>query len=272
MRIVKRLAGIGLVVLGFVGVAVCLAGAAGVWVLGSRLQYVNSQVFGQADQLVVQLDRRVAQTRDVVAETRGLVDQFQELLRDSAKDMIADRLMAMPEVDNLELRLAAALERADGLVQVSAASAELIEQLLATVDSAAEERHVDRQASSELLATIRATSESLANAAERLEDVERRLDDIRRKRDVDVNFAQVTKLLLAVISKLDSVQEQLAAFRGRLDETRQRLDHWRARVRAWVFAGQCLILLLIAWGGAGQYCLLVRGWQILRRPKPGCGG
>jgi chromosome segregation ATPase len=271
MRIVKRLAGIGLVVLGFVGGAVCLAGAAGVWVLGSRLQYVNSQVFGQADQLVVQLDRRVAQTRDVVAETRELVDQFQTQLRESAKGLIAERLMAMPEIENLELRLAAALERADGLVQVSAASAELIEQLLATVDASTAGTHVDRETSSELLATIRATSESLANAAERLAGVQRRLDEIRRKRDVDVNFAQITKLLLAVISKLDVVQEQLTAFRGRLDETRQRLDRLQGRISAWVFAGQCLTWLLIAWGGAGQYCLLVRGWQILKRSKPECG-
>jgi len=271
MRIVKRLAGIGLVVLGLVGIGICLAGAAGVWILGSRLQQVNSQVFGQADELVVQLDRRVAQTRDVVVETRKLVDQFQQTLRDSAQNLIAERVTAMPEIDNLERRLAAALERADGLFQVSAASAELIGQLLATVDAAAAERHADRRVSSELMAAIRSTSESLANASERLADVQRRLAEIRRQRDVDVNLTQITKLLVGVVSKLDVVQEQIAAFRVRLDETRQRLALLQSRIRVYVFAGQCLSLLLIAWGGAGQCCLLTRGWQILRRSVSGCG-
>ena len=123
MRIIKRLAGIGFAVLGLVGIAVCLAGAAGAWVLGSRLQEVNSQVFGQADRSIVQLDWRAAQAGDAAGETRHLVDQFQEMLRDSAKDLIAERVMAMPAIDNLEVRLAVALERADGLIQVSAASA-----------------------------------------------------------------------------------------------------------------------------------------------------
>jgi chromosome segregation ATPase len=271
MRIVKRLAGIGLVVLGLVGIAVCLAGVAGVWVVGSRLQQVNSQVFGQADQWIVQLDRRVAQARAAAGETQKLIDQFQQALRDSAKDLIAQRLTAIPEIDNLERRLAAALERADGLVQVSAASAELIEQLLATADAAAADRHRERSVSSELMAGIRSTSESLAQASERLADVQRRLAEIRRTRDVDVNLTQITKLLLGVVSKLDAVQAQIAAFRLRLDETRQRLGHLQDRIRTWVVAGQCLVLLLIAWGGAGQYCLLVYGWQILRRPASGCG-
>lgn len=271
MRMVKRLAVIGLVVLGFVGVAFCLAGAAGVWMLGSRLQQVNSQVFGQVDRMVVQLDRRATQTRDVIVEARELVHQFQELWRDSGRDLIAERVMAMPEIENLELRLAGALERADGLIQVSAASAELIEQVIATVDASAAIKQVDPQVFSELLEAIRSTSESLAHASQRLADVHRRLEEIRRKRDVDVDFTQITKLLLGVISKLDVVQEQIAAFRIRLDETRQRLDRLQGKTRAWLFAGQCLILLLLAWGGAGQYCLLVHGWQILRRPKTRCG-
>ncbi len=263
MRTVKRLAGIGLGVLGLLGVVACLAGAVGVWLLGSRLQQVNSQVFGKVDQLVVQLDRRAAQTRDATVETRKLVEHFQQTLRDSAKDFIAERVTARPEIDNLERRLTAALERADGLVQVSVASAELIEQLLATVDAGAPEGHADRQASSDLMAAIRSTSESLVDASERLADVQRRLAEMRRNQGVDVNLTQITKLLLGIVSKLDAVQQQIAVFRVRLDETRQRLGHLQRRIRSWVFAGQSLILLLIAWGGAGQYCLLVRGWQIM---------
>jgi len=268
---VQRLVGIGLVGLGLGGIAVCLAGAASVWFVGTRLQHVNSQLFAQPDQLVVQLDRHAAQARDAAGETQILVDQFRQMLRDSASELIAERLSAIPEIDDLERRLAAELERADGLVQVSAASAELITRLLATVDAAAAERHVDRGVPTELMAAIQSTSESLANASERLADVQRRLAEIRGKRDVDLNLAQITRFLLGVASTLDVAQEQIAAFRVHLDETRQRLSRLQGRLRTWVFAGQGLILLLIAWGGIGQTCLLLCGWQILRRPVPGCG-
>ena len=273
MSLGKRLTGLVWVALGAIGVVVCLAGVAGVWVAGYRVQRVNSEVFRQVDELVVQVDRRAAEARDAVGGTRELVDELKQTLRDSAMELaaerVAERVVSLPEIDNLERRLAAAMERADGLVQVSASTAELIEQVLATVGVIAAQRNVDLKGASELTATIRSTRQSLANASERLADVQQVLAEIRQKRDVDVNLEQVAKLSLGIVAKLDVVQEQLAAFRSRLDETRSRLGQLQGRIRMWIFAAQWLILLLIGWGGAGQYCLLLQGWRILRRNQSG---
>ena len=241
------------------------------WIIGSRVQHVNSEVFRQADELLVQVDRRAAQACDAVVGTRELVDELKQTLRDSAAalaaERVAERVASLPEIDNLERRLTSAMERADGLVQVSASTAELIEQLLATLGVIAAERNGDLKGASELPSTIRSTRESLANASERLADVQRVLAEIRQKRDVDVHLEQVAKLSLGIVAKLDVVQKQLAAFRIRLDETRSRLGQLQGRMRAWVFAAQCLIALLIGWGGAGQYCLVLQGWRILRGPR-----
>jgi chromosome segregation ATPase len=154
------------------------------------------------------------------------------------------------------------------LVQVSASTAELIEQLLATIGAIAAERNADLKVASELTTIIRSTRESLANASKGLADVQAVLAEIRQKRDVDVNLEQIAKLSLGIVAKLDVVQEQLAAFRNRLDETRSRLGQLQSRMRAWVFAAQCLIVLLIGWSGAGQYCLLIQGLRILRQASP----
>ena len=64
------------------------------------------------------------------------------------------------------------MERTDGLLEVTASTAELIEQLLAVIAS---ERSIDPQGSSDLTEAIRSTRESLANVSERLADVRRRL-------------------------------------------------------------------------------------------------
>ena len=266
----KRLLGLILFALGALGFVVCLAGIAGVWIAGSRVQQVNAEVFRQADELVVQVDRRAAQARDAVGGTRELVDELKQTLRESATELVAERVAervaSLPEIDNLERRLVSAMERADGLVQVSASTAELIEQMLATIGVIAAQRNVDLKGASELAATIRSTRESLANASERLADVQRVLVEIRQQRDVDVNLKQIAKLSLGMVAKLDVVQEQLTALRDRLEETRSRLGQLQGRMRAWVFAAQCLIALLIGWGGAGQYCLVLQGWRILRAP------
>jgi hypothetical protein len=96
--------------------------------------------------------------------------------------------------------------------------------------------------------------------------VQRRLAEIRQKRGVHVNLSEITKLSLGLVAKLDVVQVQIAALRSRLDETKSRSVQLQDRIRSWLLAGECLMLLLIAWIGAGQFCLLLQGRRLLRPP------
>ncbi len=271
MRIGNRLVGLGLTALGVTGIVICLVGIVSAWFVASRLHRVNSRLFHQVNELVSQVDRRAEQARDAVADTRDLVDELKQTLRASATDLVAERVASLPEIDSLERRLASAMERADGLVQLSTSTVELVEQLVVTLNALAAESSVDLSDSPDLAASIQSTRESLANAAERLSDVQHRLTQIRQKRDVADNLEQIMKLSLGIVAKLDVVQERIATFRGRLEETKVRLSQRQSRLQAWIFGGQCLILLLIAWAGAGQYCLLVHGWRMLRPPCVGYG-
>ncbi len=266
MSLGKRLLGLILIGLGAIGMAACLTGIVGLWIGASRLQQVNSRLFHQVDQFIVQVDQRATQAQNAVGGTRDLVEALKRTLRESAAELLAGRVASLPEIDNIERRLASAMERTDELLEVSASTAELIEQLLATIGAVASERNADLQGSSDLMATIRSTRESLANASERLADVQRRLAEIREKRGVDVNLAEITKLSLGMVAKLDVVQAQIAAFRGRLDESKSRSAQFQHRIRIWILVGQGLILLLIAWVSAGQFCLLLQGRRLLRRP------
>jgi uncharacterized coiled-coil DUF342 family protein len=266
MHVGNRLVGLGLAALGVAGIVVCLAGIVGVWLAASRLQRVNSEVFGKLDQLVAQVDHRADQARDAVGDTRDLVDELKQTLRDSASDLVAERVASRPEIDNLEQRLASAMERAEGLVELSTSTAELIEQLLVSLGDFASNRDLNLRHSTELVASIQSARQSLVNASKQLSDVQGRLAEIRQKRNVEDNLPQIIKLSLGIVAKLDVVQDQLAAFRGRLDERKVRLNQSQNRLSAWIFGGQCLFLLLIAWAGAGQYCLLVYGWWMLRPP------
>ena len=201
-----------------------------------------------------------------LAERERLVEALKRALKESTAELLAGRVASLPEIENLERRLESAMERTDGLLEVSASTAELIEQLLAVIAS---ERSIDPQGSSDLMAAIRSTRESLANASERLADVRRRLAEIRQKRGVDVNLSEIAKLSLGVVAKLDVVQSQIDLFRKRLDETRSRSAQLQNRIRSWILAGECLILLLIAWVGSGQFCLLLQGRRLL--PSNACG-
>ena len=90
--------------------------------------------------------------------------------------------------------------------------------------------------------------------------------EVRQKRSVDVNLSEIAKLSLGVAAKLDVVQSQIDLFRKRLDKTRSRSAQLQNKIRSWILAGKCLILLLIAWVGGGQFCLLLQGRRLLRQP------
>ena len=232
----------------------------------ARLQRINSRVFRQVDRLIVRVDQRAAQAGDAVGGTRELVEALKRALKESTAELLAGRVASLPEIDNLERRLASAMERTDGLLEASASTAELIEQLLATVDAVGSERNLDLQGTSDLMAATRSARESLARASERLADVQRRLAEIRQKRGVDVNFSEIAKLSIGMVAKLDVVQTRIELFRKRLDETKGRAAQLQNRIRRWILAGECLIFLLIAWVGAGQFCLLTEGRRLLRPP------
>ena len=90
-------------------------------------------MFHQVDQLITRVDQRATQARDAVGGTRDLLDTMKQSLQASAADLLAGRLASLPEIENFEQRLASGMERADGMLEVAASTAESIEALLATL-------------------------------------------------------------------------------------------------------------------------------------------
>lgn len=264
MDSVKRGIGLALVGLGILGIVLSVAGIAGAWYGGVRLRQINSQVFGHLEQALDQVDQRAARAGEAVGSARDLADELKQFLRDAAPALAAERFAASPEMNDLERRLAAAFERADGLIQGSAATAELLDQSLEAVASLASFASSSSRDSAERSSIVPVTSAAVDSARERLAEIQRRLADLRQTREAQVNAAEILKQCLGLVAQLEVVQERITAFRRHLGETRDRLNTFAASIRSGVLAGQCLMVLLCVWSGAGQYCLLVHGWRLWR--------
>ncbi len=252
-----------MMILGTIGTVACVAAIVGSWYVAGRVQRVNSNVFKQADQLMVQIDDRAVQAGSAVHGTRELVEELKKTIRKSTEEFVAKQVLSLSENENLERRIASTMERADRLIEVSTSSAELLVQLFATIGTLAPEPSADARVSSDLLMALRSTNEMIAEALERLTEVQRRLEEIQQNREVDVNLAEIGKITLGIVTRLDVVQERIAVFRGRIAEMRQQCDKTHEKIAASIFAAQCLAVLVLLWIGVGQYCLLVQGWRIL---------
>lgn len=266
MRVARSLTGLLLTALGLIGIVICLAGIGGVWIGASRLQQVNATVFDDVQRVVALVDQKAERAGEAAGSTRDLADELRETLRESVREAAETHMVSAPEVDDLRQRMAAAMKDAEGLLELSASAAEMFEQVAGSIDSLSMGQRNLSETSAQLLTTIRSTQDAMADASDRLANVGRRLDEIRQNRDAENNAEQIAQLSLAIVSRLDAVQQQLASFRERLDEVSNRLSRLRDRIETWIFLGQLVLLFLMFWIGAGQYCLLVKGWAILFRP------
>jgi archaellum component FlaC len=265
MLIPQRLMGLTAFLLGAIGLLVCLAGFAGVWIAGARLQQVNADVFRGADEMVTLADRRVEQAQGAVGGTRDIADKLKESWQASAKELLAERATSLPEIEDLERRLASSMERADTLLEASASITEMLEQVLNHVGVDANEGRVDPKSIAALNDTLQSTRKALAGANERFTEVQQRVAELREGGNGDVSRELVEELTLGIVARLDVVQNQLASFRHRLDGVKSRLAQARDTMRSWIVAGQCVMVFLLCWIGAGQYCLLCQGWRYVRR-------
>lgn len=263
----KRLAGFALTTLGATGLVACCAAVPAAWIVGADVRQVASAVFGRAIELVARVDLRAGQAYEAVFNTRSIAEELKKTLRDASKEAVVERARSFAETNDLEQRLASAVDQEDRLLEVSASSAELMAQVLTLVGADPSGRLIEPENLAQLYAEIQATRATLATATERLSEVRRTLAENRDPPEIDVNRERVAQLTLGIVAKLDVVQTQLQAFRGRLEELERRLAQLSSRLSRWIFAAQVLLIVLLLWIAAGQYCLMRQGWRRSRRPS-----
>jgi chromosome segregation ATPase len=264
MSMGRRVAGVLALLFGLVGVAACLAGAAGIAIAASRAQRLNATVFAQLDEWTMQIDGRVEQARVAAETTHGVTEELAETLRSAAAEAIESRVESQPRVEELERRLSGAMSEATGMLEASAAGAELFERFVRVWGEYAAARPQAAERSAELLAAIQGSQQAIEQATGMLADLQSRLDSVRGGEGTDEDSQRILKLAGGILMRLEVVQQQLRAFRERLQAMRDALDELRATVQGRIRLTAMLSGLVLFWFGLGQWFLAAAGWRWLR--------
>lgn len=214
-------------------------------------------IHGRADAAVVLVNDKVEQTRASLQDARNGTDTLRTIIKGSAQAVLDNKLKESG-LDELERRAQTGIQRGQNLLELSVTAAELMQQLLASVDGDGE-RFVPQ------LDRLQSAQSRLATAAERLAEMQRHLAELRERRNVVAESAgQVARLALALLVELEAVEQGLDAFQDHLHNIQSRLDAWKNTVSAWITGIAVLATLLLAWIGAGQLSLAIHGWRGLR--------
>ena len=244
----RKLLGIGAVVLGGVGVLLCATAVGIGWWAAVRTAARLDRVAARLDHGLSEVDVQLARVESRVNAIRTDLDA----VRGAAETIAAenpDLPRVQAEIERLLDRLVPTLERADDLADSlrSAAAglrtaADIVDQL--TDDPAATVR-------------VRNAAEKIDRAAEALNGLRARVEALKSAKAVRL-ARELGDLAREAIAGSELLAEGLAAARQEIAVVRGRTVEWRDKVVFWIYVAATANTLVWLWGGLGQLCLI--GW------------
>lgn len=252
VRVVRRAAGMLLVLLGGLGVILSVAGVVGCWVVRQSLTRTASRVCERSERLLAVTADSLRQVQAGLDEARGDLDA----LHDGAK-VPAPREPEMRRSRQLLLKKLASQfsSRLDGAQRTATAVAETVVVLNALLEQLDE---VPLAQTGRLdLDTVRDTSDRLTNLAASARRLNLLLDELPGG-EGGAEAAQQASRMKEALSQAATRVEELT---DRVDEARARVADLRSRLPVRLTAAAVLLTVLFVWAGVGQLSLLARGWS-----------
>jgi hypothetical protein len=247
--------------LGFLGVVVCVAGVAGVWVIRSRLNQVVETTFVAIDHSLLRVDQRMAETQEGVEAARVTSQDMQQRLRDWAKNEAAERVSSRLEWDDKAEQLTAGLRQADDWLAFSESSIRLAQQAMELAEATG--APVESQAADRLMGELASLRTQLTQTIDTVGGIAERIGPANDEKLAGERWERAVQLAVKAIATLGSIESRLAGVRDRLSELQTGFQDLEARMRQWILITAIAISLLMAWMAAGQYLLCRHGWRRL---------
>lgn len=263
MKPLKQLLCLGGLILGGLGAAACAGLVVGVWFADARLSRATHDVYEQLEGMLRRAGDRVGRAEQRIDEAALTVEDVHQALGEFAKQQAVDRLRVRLDVDSKAQRLAGLLDQADGWMETTEASVELVRRAIEVANKAG--ASVDAGAVDQLLEDVQSLRSRLQGAREL---VDRLRDETGQDGEAGVvrqRLEQAAKLALRVIAALDIVQSRLRQFAARIEQTQRELQDVESRILARIRTAAILLTLLLLWMLVGQLALCRYGWSGVRR-------
>lgn len=257
-----RLLGLVACLLGLAGTAIGLAGIYGVWWTGSRLDDANHQVVARLDQGVGRVQEQIPLVQIRVEQARITTADMTEAVKAWTSQQALERLVQRVDLSKRTEKLTGQFQIVDLRLEAAGTTLGDVRGLVVLGQSLG--LKLDP-------ATLDRLIEQIDTLRGKMQVAERSLDDIRRlAQTVDEDAirdrrARILEWLGRVLVTLVDVEARLNTFGTILEGYRSDLERLRGNVSRSIRYGEWIGTALLAWGSAGQLCLMRWGWTCLRR-------
>ncbi len=126
----KRIFGLLALMLGAVGLVVCLAGIVGVWTVRNRVDLTLEKTFGRVDDVLGKLHDRAQEATDRIQSTQDSVRDLNARVQQRVAELRDVPLGEAADIDQIERQLYARIQQAKTLIEFMQSTVELVAQLL----------------------------------------------------------------------------------------------------------------------------------------------
>jgi len=250
---VRRLFNSFALLLGSLGVLLCVAAAVGVLFLGSRLNQATDKVFDGVDRSLVASRDRVLGAQTRVQESKITADDIGHAVENWMRAEATERLTSRLKVEEKTEWLASGLRQVDQGLEVSEESLQAAQQILEIARSLG--APADVSVVDPLLERLGAVRGKVQQSAETVDAIRERMAAAAEGPSLEERIRQVAQLALRVVATLSDIGSRLGEFADGLAGARATVEHRKIQTHRYIIAGQLGALLLILWMAAGQVTL-----------------
>ncbi len=249
-------------VLGLLGIVVCGAAIAGVWLAGSRLIETNEIAFDRIDKALAAVGVRIGDAQTRVEESKITTEDVRQSVRSWTGKEASERIGSRLDVEEKAERLVTGLQQAEVWLETSGASMQRVQQALVMGSSLGVP--VDAELVDPLLEQLGEIRGRLQQATETVDGIRERVTKTTEDEGLEERMDELAQLAVRVVATLSEVDSRLGKSAENVADVQTNAQQLGSKTHSYIVTMGICAVLLIAWMMAGQVSLCRHGWRRYR--------
>lgn len=261
MHIFQRSLGMVPLLLGSIGLLVCVAVGVGLWMVGERIDRMNQMLFSQSDHLFEIADRQMQRASVGLNDANDLLLAAEIGLAEEFDETVVREFLARPEVQAMELKLRSTITEIESLIHVIETSEEMIRQGKNSLNFSFEK---SQSIEGTFLDTLGKTRIALLRLLRVVSDAQACWISLNQGQELENNAKNLLRMNKLIQGQLEEVSGSVSNLRDKFANERKAWQEFGTTSTRYIELGQYIGVGIIAWIGLGQYALALCGIMRLR--------
>ncbi len=255
--------------LGVLGVAACLAGLVGIWVLNHRIQRPTQEILDQVVALCVQGADGADAIAEEIESSREGAREIQDLLQTRIREAFDLSEEDIEQIETLYTDLQFVIQRVRNWMVLAETALDFVDQLIDITASTVGYVQADSSVRDDLSSALVQGANKVEEAAILLDEIHRQVLTLQNPDDTKLELKRFETLSSRIDGALLHLKEQTLLFSVEILGLAEAAERFHTRFKRLILLGAVLLTFLLLWQAAAQTALVMLGNRLIQtKPNP----